>query len=100
MSVKRVRPPGGMYSQSAANREESRSDAPTAATRLQHYGSSLVGLAVVVAVFHSVTPVLFDLAAAFAEFSATALVFGLAALWVLVWLGVETAWGWGAGRLG
>ena len=89
-----------MYSPSAPNREESRSDAPTAATRRQHYGSGLVGLAVVVAVCLAFPPVLFDLAEAFAAFSATALVFGLAALWVLVWLGVETAWGWGTRRLG
>ena len=89
-----------MYSPSASGRNESRSDAPAAATRLQHYGSGLVGFGVVAALALSLTPVLFDLVAAFAEFSATALVFGLAALWVLVWVGVETAWGWGTERLG
>ena len=87
-----------MYSPSTSDRE--RNDTPTAATRLQHYGSGLVGFGVVAALALSVTPVLFGIAETFAEFSATALVFGLAALWVLVWVGVETAWGWRTGRLG
>jgi hypothetical protein len=78
-----------MYGPSTATREES---SGSDANRVRRYGSGLVGFGVVAVAAVSFAPVLVGLAGAFAEFSATALVFGLAALWALVWIGVETVW--------
>ncbi|MFB6161000.1 MAG: hypothetical protein ABEJ61_07465 [Haloferacaceae archaeon] len=87
-----------MYSPSAAARETD-DDHANAPSRVEHYGCALAGLGAVAAFLLAFTPLLFELTQQFAELSPTVIVFGLAALWVLVWLSLESLWEWRAGRL-
>jgi len=72
---------------------------PAEINAAEHYICSLIGLVTVVGVVVLFTPILVALTRPFQQLSATAFVFVLATVWLLVWLGTELVWEWQTGRL-
>jgi hypothetical protein len=66
---------------------------------VEHYTCALVGFGTVAILTLVFIPLLLRLAQQFEGFSTTILVFSLTALWVLVWISLESLWEWRAGRL-
>jgi len=88
-----------MHNPSSAGREVTRdSDQATPPSRARHAACALASFGVVTLFALVFTSLLFELSQQFGMLSTTALMFGLAALWVLVWTSVESLWEWGAGR--
>ncbi|MDS0243682.1 hypothetical protein NDO74_20490 [Haloferax sp. S2CR25-2] len=65
----------------------------------ERYVCSLIGLGAVAAVLFLFYPLLLAVTRPLHLLSITALVFVLATVWLVVWLGSELVWEWQTGRL-
>jgi hypothetical protein len=68
-------------------------------SQIEHFVCALAGLGSVAVLILIFTPLLFRTVEPFGVLSTTVLVVGLTALWMFVWISVESLWEWRAGRL-
>lgn len=78
---------------------EASEDRPETIGAVEHYGCGVAGLLIAGAVAFLTYPTLLTLSRMFEKLSTTMLILFVILLWSVLWLGLELAWEWRAGRL-
>lgn len=84
-----------MYNKTtAARRVQTSTDPTTTPSRLEHYSCALAGLGSVVLLLLVFFPVALKIAQQSHGVSTTLLIIGVAALWAILWISLESVWEW------